>query len=315
MTTRYLPAQRAQPEPPGRTPSRDAALAWLASRLTERDRLLIRTLWEHHVLTTHQITELAYGSPSRARHRMLRLHRAGVVDRFRPLQPIGSAPLHYVIGENGARVLAAERDTSLAELGYRRDRVLAIAYSQRLPHTVGVNGIFTALAATARRHRAARLLEWWPERRCQDMWGAFARPDGYGKWQENGAECDFFIEYDTGTETLHKVSRKLDGYAELVAATNIATPVLIWTSSRSREANLHRELTGAPVPVATTTPQAISRAGDWGPAGPAWLPVQPGGAAHNPCMRLTEISGPGRDAVPALDDPGLDQEDIDDADE
>jgi len=46
-------------------------------------------------------------------------------------------------------VLAAERGIELRELGYRRDKALAIAHNQRLGHIVGVNGFFAALAAVA----------------------------------------------------------------------------------------------------------------------------------------------------------------------
>jgi hypothetical protein len=288
-STRYVPAPHDNLNPPPQ-PSvryRDNMLSLLAARLTRRDRELIRLLRDHRVLTTHQVAELAYGCESRARHRMLALARMGVVERFRPLLPAGSAPLHYVLGEVGARVLAAEQDITLAELGYRRDRVLGIAYSPQLAHTVGVNGLFTALVAAARRHPQARLAAWWPEHRCAATWGQYARPDAYGRWQEDGASIDFFVEYDTGTEPLAKVASKLAGYAELASATGITTAVLVWTLSPSREARLHRHMRSSPVPVATATPRATPDSGGWGPAGPAWLPVgEPGARA-----RLIELGG------------------------
>ncbi|TDD23811.1 hypothetical protein E1287_38655 [Actinomadura sp. KC06] len=271
---RNVPALPNQPDRnpvPPRPRSDEAVLASLASRLTARDRWLIRLLWEHHVFTTPQLADLAYPTQDRARHGMLRLARLGVVESLRILLPPGqgSAPLHHFIGPAGARVLAAELGIPFAELGYRRDRVLAWAYSPQLNHLVGVNGLFAALHAVARRDTAARLDQWWSEQRCAQTWRGYIHPDGYGRWYEGPTRVDFFVEYDTGTETLTTVARKLRGYAELAAADGVTTPVLIWTPSSSREANLNQRLAGAPVPVATAGPHAINVPGQ-GPAGPIW---------------------------------------------
>jgi hypothetical protein len=246
-----------------RTPA-SADLALLAGRLTDRDRQLCRLLAEHRVLTTSQVHQLAFGSLNVAQHRLLALVRLGVLVRFRPVwthRGGGSAPWHYVLGPAGAAVLAAEQATTVAQLGYRRDRTLAIAHSQRLGHQVGVNGFFTALAARARRHPDAALLTWWSERQCADRWG-----HGYGRWRDPDGEVDFFLEYDTGTEPLDRLLAKVDAYTELATATDIDTPVLFWLPGPGREAALHQALRRPPVTVATAT--ARTR-GD--PAGPVWL--------------------------------------------
>src|SRR5680860_1574702 len=125
------------------------AFAQLAARLPDRDRRIIELLWEHRVLTTEHIRDLMFGHHGHVRRRLVTLHRLGVLDRFRPLQATGSAPFPYVLGPSGAAVLAAERGIELRELGYRRDKPLAIAHNPRLGHIVGVNGFFAALAAVA----------------------------------------------------------------------------------------------------------------------------------------------------------------------
>ncbi|MGH9005196.1 MAG: replication-relaxation family protein, partial [Acidimicrobiia bacterium] len=56
-----------------------------------------------------QLTDLAFPGTDTAEHRLVILHRLGVVDRFRPHRRHGSAPYHYVLGPAGAAVLAAER--------------------------------------------------------------------------------------------------------------------------------------------------------------------------------------------------------------
>ena len=92
----------------GRLARSPGLLAALAARLTARDRWLLRMLHEHRVLTTTQITWLAFGTGRAATARLLTLYQLRAIDRFRPLTPAGSAPLHFVLDEAGAYLLAAE---------------------------------------------------------------------------------------------------------------------------------------------------------------------------------------------------------------
>ncbi len=196
-----------RPAPSGGRLARDPRLtAALVARLTARDRWLLRMLLEYRVLTTTQITDLAFGTTRAATARLLTLYQHRAVDRFRPLAPpgTGSMPLHFVLDDAGAAVLAAEDATTPAALGYRRDRALAIALSPTLAHATGANGIFTSLAAAARASNGTQVLQrWWSERRCTATWGEHTRPDGYGRWltrppgttsQAAMAATDFFLE-------------------------------------------------------------------------------------------------------------------------
>jgi hypothetical protein len=294
------------PEPPrlrsrSRTPSRRGSvaeqLAVLAGRLTDRDRAIVRLVGEHRVFTTYQLAEVYFHSVDRAEHRLRELTQAHVLARFRPhtRHGEGSAPYHYVLGPLGAAVLAAEQGGEARRLGYRLDKALAIAHSQRLAHLVGVNGFFTALAASARQQRsqgasAATLAVWWSERRCADRWGRLVRPDGYGRWQEHGRQVDFFLEYDRGTEPLDRLTAKLAAYGELADATEIPTPVLLWLPSLGREVSVRQAVAGetqwgrAPFLVATASPTL-----GLGPAEQAWLPL----GQTCPRRRLIELDDEG----------------------
>jgi Replication-relaxation len=247
--------------------SKAAQLGAIAHRLTERDRRLCRLVWEHRVLTTEQLTDLCFPSPDAAKHRLVLLVRLGVLDRFRPFRLTGSSPYHYVLGELGAQILAAERGLSVSELGYSPTHALAIAHSQHLTHRVGVNGFFAALAATARRRPDARLLAWWSERRCAQRWGRLVRPDGFGRWAEAGRTVEFFLEWDAGTEVIAKVTAKLRGYADLATGSGIWTPTLLWLPTPTREAEVRRAIATPPVPVATAHGSATD------PAAEVWLPI------------------------------------------
>jgi hypothetical protein len=274
--SRTLPRQQVTPE----------LIAELAARLTARDRWLLELLHEHKVFTTSQITKLAFGSISAATHRMLALWQLRAVERFRPFIVAGSAPLHYVLGPAGAAVLAATRGQSAAEYGYRADQALAISHSRTLPHQLGVNDIFAALVAHARSHPHAALEAWWPEQRCTRAWGKIVRPDAYGRWHENGQRVDFFVEYDTGSEPLHRLTRKIGDYGQLAEMTGITTtPVLFFLPSLDRERHLHGlALTSSP-PIATTNTETLTAAG--GPAGPAWRLI----GTSSPTASPTDTAG------------------------
>ena len=300
-----------RPRAAGRLARGPALSAALAARLTARDRWLLRMICEHRVLTTGQITQLAFGTTRTCTARMAALYRYRAVDQFRPLAATGSSPLHFILDEAGAMLLAAEDGITPADLGYRRDRATAIPLSPRLAHDTGANGIFTALAAAARASGGQAALDcWWSERRCAAAWGDHARPDGYARWREQRtgqppAVTDFFLEYDTGTEPLTRLIAKLTGYAALAARTGITTPVLFWLPTPRREAALHARLAGPPppgtrdaataaqipgVPVATAAPGTSPE----GPAGPAWLPA----GTPGPRWRLAQLAPPG--TAPAL---------------
>jgi hypothetical protein len=257
-------------------------LAALAGRLTDRDRMLCRLLHEHRILTTRQLTDLAFPSRNAAEHRLAILHQLGLVDRFRPHHTPGSAPYHYVLGPLGAALLAAQHDQDPTWLGYRRDRALALAHSQRLQHLVGVNGFFCALAHAARDLPDAELEVWWSEQRCAARWGPLVRPDGYGRWREHRTRVDFFLEYDRDTEAPQRLAGKLPGYLQLAQASGIATPLLLWLPTPAREAATRQALSGSSLPpVATATPHP-----DHTPAGPLWLPLQASGPRH----RLAQLA-------------------------
>ncbi len=291
--------------PTGRPGGVAARLAHLATRLTPRDLWLCELVDEHRVLTTHQLTDLAFPNLDTAEHRLVILHRLGVLERFRPRRDLGTAPYHYVLGPAGARVLAARRGLNPSGVRYRRDDALGVAHWQQLDHLIAVNGFFSALARAA-RHRADRALAtWWSERRCAARWGGLVRPDGYGRWRDAEDEVDFFVEVDLATEPPRRLTAKLSGYQDLVAATQITTPVLFWFPTPQREATARAALGTPTIPVATASPTRPAN-GAGGPAGPVWLwlgsttPRVPLAAlAHHPTSSAAPTPAPAGVPAPA----------------
>ncbi|MBF6397876.1 replication-relaxation family protein [Nocardia cyriacigeorgica] len=289
------PARQASLRPARRSPAIPASEhAALAMRLTRRDRWILRMLHEHRVLTTPQLAVLAFPTLKIARRRLLLLHHAGVVDRFRPFRAAGSAPAHWVLAPAGAAVLAAEIGVDVRDIGYRSERAVGIAHSLTLAHTVGVGDWFTSLATNP--HRDSGLTVWWSETRCQRLWGDLARPDGYGRYTHRGHSLDFFLEYDLGSENTGQVTRKLHDYAELARTTGITTPLLIWTPTTDREAHLRHALTTThrdlpdpdAVPIATAAADLLHHLGpSASPADRAWLPLE---SAATERLRLHQLA-------------------------
>ncbi|MEV0386877.1 replication-relaxation family protein [Nonomuraea sp. NPDC050643] len=280
---RKLPRFTIQPIPAAQPRLDHTALMMLAARLTERDYQILEHLHRHRVLTTHQLQRMFFTIAQATRARMTILFELNAVTRFRPWAGYGagSAPIHWALGKAGAAALAARQGITLKELGYNPD--IPVAVSSRLAHQIGVNDFFSHLHSHARHTPQATLKAWWSERQCATKWSDLARPDAYGCWHENGRQIDFFLEHDTGTETLKRVADKLHDYRNLADATNHTTPLLFWLPNPTRETNLRKLLTGSDLPIAT----AVHTTHGDGPAGPVWLPIPSG--AGQARMRLADL--------------------------
>ena len=273
------------------------------AQLTDRDRLLLDWLSDHKVLTTFQIAHALFGSLDFAQRRLLKLHRLGLVDRFRPLRAGGgSYPWHYVLDQIGAEFVAASRGQPSPRRGETVERKRRVATSRTLTHRLGVNQFFTDLAGHARICPEARLQRWWSEQQCARP-GAFGtalispvRPDGHGVFAERGRRVAFFLEWDSGGEQLSVLVSKLAGYAYHVRKGGPAWPVLLWLPSTRRERNVHHILgeVETVVPVATAAGDRLDASGC--PADAMWLVC---GASDAP-RRLADLADLG-DPAPDVD--------------
>src|SRR5919106_5697360 len=123
----------------------------ILGQITDRDMQLLLQLYEHKILTSHQVHELHFSSEHRARKRARQLYERGVLDRFRPHQHPGSQPHHYYLDDLGAKLVAGYLGVELKELRFRKDRIFRLSRSQRLDHLRQTNGFFTRLAYGFRR--------------------------------------------------------------------------------------------------------------------------------------------------------------------
>ncbi|MGP3949641.1 replication-relaxation family protein [Streptomyces sp. 7N604] len=273
-------------------PARHTDVAALTRILTGRDLWLARMLYEHRVLTTRQIADLAYLSLRSAQRRLRSLHQHAVLDSFRPLTQTGSAPEHYTLGPAGAAVLAAHAGCDLADLGWRPSHTGRIAYSPSLSHDLGVNELLTRLAAHARTDPGVGLTLWLSERSCARRWGDIIRPDAYAHYRDGQTLLPFFLEYDTGSQPLARVEAKLTAYAAFTTTTTGTRPaLLIHTRTASRDQALRRRLADTArelhLQVATSSADFTTTH----PWGPWWAPLQPG--AHRTTLSRLATLWPG----------------------
>ena len=254
-----------------------AAVTALASRLTERDRLVALACYEHRVLTTEQLRRLHFGSSRRARWRLERLYQLRVLDRFRPPRERGqgSAPFHWLLDEAGAHVVAEALGVERSELRWRHQAAVAIAGSSKLSHQLEVNEFFTRLAEEA-SHAGGRLAAWWGERRCLAALGGQAAPDGYGRLELPGAEpASFLLELDRGTEDHERLRQKARRYARALPRSPLAQEapsIVVAAPTAARRDGLAHALAASRVPLRLTvwTPQhsALAALADALPARP-----------------------------------------------
>ncbi|WP_308188645.1 replication-relaxation family protein [Streptomyces sp. MNU89] len=247
-TTRRRPARRTSPHPPAASPTATCGSPGCST---------------------------STGSP--ASPPLLPAHPAPApVDSFRPSQH-GSAPEHYTLGPTGAALLAAHAGVDTTALGWRPSHTGRIAYSPSLGHDLGVNELLSHLAARARTTPGADLPLWLAESSCARRWSDIIRPDAYAHWQDDGLLLPFFLEYDTGSQTLPRVEAKLTGYAAFTTATGGRPALLIHTRTASRDQALRHRLAR---PAAELGLHVATSSADFttsSPWGPWWTPLQPGG--------------------------------------
>jgi hypothetical protein len=263
------------------------------AQLTDRDRHLLELLHDHKVLTTEQIATALFPNLDTAQHRLVRLYRLGVTERFRWLREGGgSYSWRYTIGPLGAAYVAALRGLDPPRRGNLIARRQRLATSPTLHHTIGANQFGVDLLSHARTHPGTKLVRWWSAQQTCAPWAfgfevrARLFPDGHGIWTERDHTVGWFLEYDTGTEPLPRLVEKLASYREFVYSRGPAFPVLFWLHSAAREHRLHQRLgtERLAVPVATA---ARDHTGPTHPAQAVW--TLHGDSGHR--RRLADLPG------------------------
>ncbi|THV41998.1 replication-relaxation family protein [Glycomyces buryatensis] len=283
-----------------------ASLGEVAHQLTDRDHAIIEHLSRFRLLTIKQLERVFFDSASSAYDRIKTLHEKGLLDRRRPST---HEAYRYFLGLLGLSLVHAaavadfERDPGMDIFGKpekpkpgrtptkakAQQHADALFFSAHRSHLEGVNDFYTRLAYSARHSPETELRHWYVEHEAGSVSPASGqRPDGCFDLAFDGQEREFCFEYDTGTEPLDRLVRKVDWYnREIARRQSIARSrvnegrltreqvlaeappriMLIEFTKLGREANLHDRLAtaGGLGLVATST---SARSTD--PLGPVW---------------------------------------------
>jgi len=184
--------------------------------LDERDHSILLSLLEHKVLTTHQIKNLCFTSLRRCQHRMRELKDLGLISSFSVGRGFGEGrpPACWYPTKVGLAEIAEAKGVRASDLSWVPDH--SYQSSLMLAHRLGVNAFFCALAEASRAHEGHCLYTWRPEHWVRTR-AADVKPDGFGRYLHPGGVCEFYLEYDRGTEAFGALARKLEGYLRLAA--------------------------------------------------------------------------------------------------
>jgi len=192
----------------------------LARHLTERDREIVRVLFEQQVLTTDQLTLLFFSSRRRAQDRLLFLYRYRVLDRFYPPARFGSGKpqAHWLLDEAGAILVAAQLGVERKKLGWQpRDDW---GSHPQLAHRLETNRFVTDLIAATLVERSLGVTWWVGPREAArrlnvDEHLPSPRPDGAFEVVCPAGSIECYLEWDRGTETRERLHDKLLAYLQM----------------------------------------------------------------------------------------------------
>lgn len=246
-------------------------LLQIASSIQRRDRQICVHLFNHKVLTTHHIQDLFFENDRVCRRRLAKLAELGLIVPFRPQASRGSYPNHFILGDLGLYLVAAEFGVEVKELGLKKDRLTRIAFSSQLDHVLAINSFMCSLIATYRHEQGDhQVVRWFGERQCAGKWGKdLLYPDAEVIIHAHSEYRNLFLEMDMGTENLKRLEAKLPRYSYLYRYLNdMAHHILFCFQTVSREASARRVLNW-PLPIAT----AVYERHIADPSGPNWLQI------------------------------------------
>jgi hypothetical protein len=184
--------------------------------LDERDHPILLILLEHKLLSTDQIKALYFICLRRCQHRMRELRELGFIASFTPRRGFGEGrpPACWLLTKSGLSACAEHNGACPSDLPWIPDE--SYCASQNLAHRLGVNAFFCALIDASRAHEDHCVVTWRPEHWVRTR-AAEVKPNGFGRYLHPGGACEYYLEYDRGTEAFGALSRKLEGYLRLAA--------------------------------------------------------------------------------------------------
>lgn len=147
---------------------------------------------------------------------MRELKGLGLVSRFSVGRGFGEgrAPACWYLTKLSLAEIAEAKGVRASDLPWVPDS--SYRTNLLLAHRLGVNAFFCALAEASRAHPGHCLATWRPEHWIRTR-AAEVKPDGFGRYLHLEGACEFYLEFDRGTEAFGALARKLEGYLKLAA--------------------------------------------------------------------------------------------------
>lgn len=194
-------------------------------RETERDREIVRAIYDYRVLNYHQIARLFFGDISRCQRVLARLYHHGYLERvFLPVI-VGSSPALYVLDKRGVELLRTHfgmEDT----VWYPTYKSLK---SEFLEHMMAINDFRITVTLACQRF-GYHLQTWLTDHQIKaqnarkdydkvqirkvggnQQWVSIV-PDSYFVVQTPRGTARFFLELDRGTMSLSAFKNKVLAY-------------------------------------------------------------------------------------------------------
>src|SRR5665213_2644663 len=131
-----------------------------AIQLTERDHHIVRLVYRHRFLRSHQIIALLGGSPQQLSRRLKLLYHHGYLERPRAqiqyYERGGSKSIAYGLGNKGGALLKQENGFAVDPHSWsEKSHVIGRIY---LEHALFVADVMVAIELACRKHGGIRLL-------------------------------------------------------------------------------------------------------------------------------------------------------------
>lgn len=237
--------------------------------LDQRDREILIALFDYRLLSTSQLKVLFFSSLRRCQDAIKRLGDLHLIARDRPFQQIGDGKLEYLWTptEAGVRIVAATMRKARSQLDWMPRYSFHVS-DRQLDHLLGVNRFFVSLVEASLLHPGHGLEKWVVAKQVQSN-NNWVTHDGFGRYQHQGGACDFYFEYDRGTEWHDQLARKLRGYILMAIKWTEEGPahfpnVLVVVPNEKREKAFDRAMKAAvesleiPQKIAVTLPMFIT---------------------------------------------------------
>jgi len=192
---------------------------------TDRDVELFEALWRHGVMTRSQVqVYFGWDCVSDINRRLRKLFDAGYVDRRFQARKFGPTSAVYLLGNDGVKVLAAEKGINATVLNRRRYRFKNIS-DHLLPHELLISDFACLLRIALARYPGCGLHGWKYDEQIVELCNVIEdgadlelKPDAYGSYHLNKMLYNFFLEADLGTEPLSRIKRKVELYRSFKAS-------------------------------------------------------------------------------------------------